>query len=82
LIEIIIHVKNRIYNPIINKIPYEVLLDKKSFINFFKILNFLNYTLIFKEIKFNSKIIKKTNKETFINYISQNNFKLYILFNK
>jgi hypothetical protein len=82
LVKTIIYIKNRIYNPIINKTPYKALFDKKLFINYFKILDFLNYILIFKEIKPNNKIIEKTNKKIFINYISQNNFKLYIPFNR
>jgi hypothetical protein len=57
--KIIVYIKNQTYNPIINKKIYKVLLDKNLFINYFKILNFLNYILIFKKI----------NKGIFINYI-------------
>jgi hypothetical protein len=70
LVKTIIYIKNRIYNPIINKIPYETLLNKKLFISYFKILNFLNYILIFKKIRSNNKIVKKVNRKIFINYIS------------
>jgi BioD-like phosphotransacetylase family protein len=63
--EVIIYIKNRIYNLIINKTPYKVLFDKKLIINYFKILDFLNYILIFKKIKPNNKI----NRKFSINYI-------------
>jgi hypothetical protein len=70
LVETIIYIKNRIYNPIINKTPYKALFDKKPFIGYFKVLDFLSYTLISKEIRPNSKIIEKTNRRIFIDYIS------------
>jgi transposase InsO family protein len=48
IIQAIIYVKNRTYNSIINKTPYEELLKKKPNIDYFRVLGSLTYTLILK----------------------------------
>jgi hypothetical protein len=82
IIQAIIHVKNRTYNSIINKTPYEELLKKKPNIDYFRVLGSLTYTLIPKEVRPKGKIIKKSNRGIFIGYESDNNFLVYIPFNQ
>jgi hypothetical protein len=78
LIEAIIHIKNKIYNLIIKKTPYEELLKKKLYIKYFRVLGSLTYTLIPKETRPNSKIVEKANRGIFISYESDNNFLVYL----
>ena len=81
LIEAIIHVKNRTYNPVVQKTPYEELLNKKPNIKYFRVLGSLTYTLIPKETRPKGKIVDKANKGIFISYKSDNNFLVYLLSN-
>ena len=49
IVQAIAHIKNRTYNPIINKTPYEALIGSKPNIAYIRILGSLAYTLISKE---------------------------------
>jgi hypothetical protein len=76
--QVIIYVKNRTYNSIIDKTTYEELFKKKPNIDYFRVLGFLTYTLIPKKLRPKRKIIKKSNRGIFISYKSDNNFLVYI----
>ena len=65
----------------VQKTPYEELINKKPYIRYFRVLGSLAYTLIPKETRLNSKIVNKANRGIFINYKSNNNFLVYLLFN-
>ncbi|TVY46325.1 hypothetical protein LCER1_G008261 [Lachnellula cervina] len=74
----IIHIKNRTYNSIINKTPFEALTDKKPFIGYIKILGSLVYTLVPKETRKQGKLSEKGNKGILIGFESANNFLVYL----
>ena len=78
LIQSIIHIKNRTYNPVINKTPYEALANKKPYISYIKTLGSLTYTLIPKEKRPNGKINIKANSGILIGFNLSNNFIVYI----
>src|SRR5689334_22999588 len=46
LIQAIAHIKNRTYNPIINKTPWEAIIGTKPDISYLRILGSLTYTII------------------------------------
>ncbi|TVY34292.1 hypothetical protein LOCC1_G008830 [Lachnellula occidentalis] len=74
----IIHIKNRTYNSIINKTPYEALTNKKPQIGYIKIIGSLAYILVPKETRKSSKLSKKGNKGILLGFESANNFLIYI----
>ncbi|TVY12516.1 Retrovirus-related Pol polyprotein from transposon TNT 1-94, partial [Lachnellula arida] len=78
LVQAIIHIKNRTYNSIINKTPFEALTDKKPNIGYIKILGSLAYILVPKETRKNGKLSEKGNKGILIGFESANNFLVYI----
>ena len=82
LIQAIAHIKNRTYNSIVNKTPYEVLTKTKPNIDYIKILGSLAYVLDPKEHRNStSKIGKftyKANKGILIGFRSSKNFLVYI----
>jgi hypothetical protein len=77
LIQAIAHIKNRTYNPIINKTPYEALIGHKPNIAYIKTLGSLAYTLIPKE-KRKGKLDERANKGILVGFESSNNFLVYI----
>ncbi|TVY49982.1 hypothetical protein LCER1_G009162 [Lachnellula cervina] len=74
----IIYIKNRTYNFIINKTPFEALTNKKPFIGYIKILGSLVYTLVLKETRKYNKLFEKGNKGILIGFESANNFLVYL----
>ncbi|TVY47171.1 Retrovirus-related Pol polyprotein from transposon TNT 1-94 [Lachnellula cervina] len=78
LVQAIIYIKNRTYNSIINKTPFEALTDKKPFIGYIKILGSLVYTLVLKETRKYGKLFEKGNKGILIGFESANNFLVYL----
>ncbi|TVY50360.1 hypothetical protein LCER1_G008755 [Lachnellula cervina] len=78
LVQAIIYIKNRTYNSIIDKTPFEALTDKKPNIGYIKILGSLVYTLVPKETRKYSKLSKKGNKGILIGFESANNFLVYL----
>lgn len=77
LLQAIAHIKNRTYNPIINKTPYEALIGTKPNIDYIRILGSLAYTLIPKEKRL-GKLESKANKGILVGFESSNNFLVYI----
>jgi hypothetical protein len=77
LVQAIAHIKNRTYNPIINKTPYEALIGNKPNIAYIKTLGSLAYTLVPKEKKL-GKLDNKANKGILVGFESSNNFLVYI----
>jgi Reverse transcriptase (RNA-dependent DNA polymerase)/gag-polypeptide of LTR copia-type/Integrase core domain len=77
LVQAIAHIKNRTYNPIINKTPYEALIGSKPNIAYIKTLGSLAYTLIPKE-KRDGKLDNRANKGILVGFESSNNFLVYI----
>jgi hypothetical protein len=77
LLQAIAHIKNRTYNPIINKTPYEALIGNKPNIAYIKTLGSLAYTLIPKEKRI-GKLDDKANKGILVGFESSNNFLVYI----
>jgi hypothetical protein len=77
LIQAIAHIKNRTYNPIINKTPYEALIGSMPNIAYIKTLGSLAYTLIPKEKRI-GKLDNKANKGILVGFESSNNFLVYI----
>ncbi|CAL3964919.1 unnamed protein product [Diplocarpon coronariae] len=71
----ITHIKNRSYNSIIGKTPYEALYGKKPNIDYIKILGSITYVLINKN---QNKFAEKSNKGILIGFESPNNFLTYI----
>ncbi|CAL3972652.1 unnamed protein product [Diplocarpon coronariae] len=71
----IAYIKNRSYNSIIGKTPYEVLYGKKPNIDYIKILGSITYVLINKN---QNKLIEKSDKGILIGFESPNNFLIYI----
>jgi hypothetical protein len=81
IVQAIAHIKNRTYNSIINKTPYEALTKNKPNIAYIKILGSLVYVLDPKEIRSKTdlgKLAKKANKGILIGYKSSKNFIIYI----
>jgi hypothetical protein len=77
LVQAIAHIKNRTYNPIINKTPYEALIGTKPNIAHIKTLGSLAYTLIPKEQRV-GKLYDKANKGLLVGFESTNNYLVYI----
>ncbi|TVY49106.1 Retrovirus-related Pol polyprotein from transposon TNT 1-94 [Lachnellula cervina] len=78
LVQAIIYIKNRTYNSIIDKTPFEALTDKKPNIGYIKILGSLVYTLVPKETRKYGKLSEKGNKGILIGFESANNFLVYL----
>jgi hypothetical protein len=76
IITAIAHIKNRTYNPIVNKTPYEVLIGNAPNIGYLKTLGSLTYTLIPKEKR--TKLEERANKGILVGFESSNNFLVYI----
>src|ERR1700712_2768158 len=77
IVQAIAYIKNRTYNPIINKAPYKALIGSKPNIAYIRILGSLAYTLIPKEKRI-SKLDNKANKGILVGFESFNNFLVYI----
>jgi hypothetical protein len=75
LLEAIAHIKNRSYNSVIEKTPYEALYDKRPNIDYIKILGSLTYVLKNKK---EHKLEEKSEKGILIGFESANNFLVYI----
>ncbi|CAL3961970.1 unnamed protein product [Diplocarpon coronariae] len=71
----IAYIKNRSYNSIIGKTPYEVLYGKKPNIDYIKILGSITYVLINKN---QNKLAEKSDKGILIGFESPNNFLIYV----
>ncbi|CAL3969519.1 unnamed protein product [Diplocarpon coronariae] len=71
----IAYIKNRSYNSIVGKTPYEVLYGKKPNIDYIKILGFITYVLINKN---QNKLAEKSDKGILIGFESPNNFLIYV----
>ena len=81
LIQAIAHIKNRTYNSIINKTPYEALTGNKPNISYIRILGSLAYILDPKEVRNKTSLGKfsnKANKGILIGFRSSKNFIIYI----
>ncbi|TVY50242.1 hypothetical protein LCER1_G008511 [Lachnellula cervina] len=78
IVQAIIYIKNRTYNSIIDKTPFEALTDKKPNIGYIKILGSLVYTLVPKETRKHNKLSEKGNKGILIGFESANNFLVYL----
>src|ERR1700712_1000671 len=78
IVQALVYIKNRTYNPIINKAPYKALIGSKPNIAYIRILGSLAYTLIPKEKRI-SKLDNKVNKGILVRFKSSNNFLVYIL---
>ncbi|CAL3971482.1 unnamed protein product [Diplocarpon coronariae] len=70
----IAYIKNRSYNSIVGKTPYEVLYGKKPNIDYIKILGSITYVLINKN---QNKLAEKSDKGILIGFESPNNFLIY-----
>ncbi|CAL3971562.1 unnamed protein product [Diplocarpon coronariae] len=70
----IAYIKNRSYNSIVGKTPYEVLYSKKPNIDYIKILGSITYVLINKN---QNKLAEKSDKGILIGFESPNNFLIY-----
>lgn len=71
LIQAIAHIKNRSYNSIIEKTPYEALYNKKPNINHIRILGSLTFVL---KNKREYKLIEKSDIGILVGFESVNNF--------
>ncbi|CAL3971483.1 unnamed protein product [Diplocarpon coronariae] len=71
----IAYIKNRSYNSIVGKTPYEVLYSKKPNIDYIKILGSITYVLINKN---QNKLAEKSDKGILIGFESPNNFLIYV----
>ncbi|TVY31874.1 hypothetical protein LCER1_G009138 [Lachnellula cervina] len=70
--------REKTYNSIIDKTPFEALTNKKPFIGYIKILGSLVYTLVLKETRKYSKLSEKGNKGILIGFELANNFLVYL----
>ena len=77
LSQAIAHIKNRTYNPIINKTPYEALMGNQPNIAYIRTLGSLTYTLVPKEKRI-GKLDYKANKGILVGFESSNNYLVYI----
>ncbi|CZT10415.1 uncharacterized protein RCO7_10536 [Rhynchosporium graminicola] len=75
IIQGIAHIKNRSYNSVIKKSPFEVLFGKKPTLNYIRVLGSLTYVLINKRT---NKFKDKSDRGILIRYKSANNFLVYI----
>jgi hypothetical protein len=73
----LVHIKNRTYNNILNKTPYEALLGYKPKVDYIKILGSLTYITIPKEVR-DGKLNVKANKGILVGFESSNNFLVYL----
>ena len=73
----IVHIKNRTYNNVLNKTPYEALVGHKPKVDYIKILGSLTYTTIPKERRA-GKLDIKANKGILVGFESSNNFLIYL----
>jgi hypothetical protein len=81
IVQAIAHIKNRTYNSIIKKTPYEAITKTKPNISYIRILGSLAYVLDPKETRTNTDIGKfahKANKGILIGFRSSKNFLVYI----
>ena len=81
IVKAIIHIKNRTYNSIINKTPYEEITGTKPNIGYIRVLGSLTYSLIPKELR-NGKLNNRANKGILVGFKSSNNYYIYIPKNK
>ena len=77
LIQGIAHIKNRTYNSIINKTPYEALTGKMPTIGYIKTLGSLVYTLNYKANR-KGKLDDKSKKGILVGFESSNNYLVFI----
>ncbi|CZT13744.1 uncharacterized protein RCO7_11710 [Rhynchosporium graminicola] len=75
IIQGIAHIKNRSYNSVIKKTPFEVLFSKKPTLNYIRVLSSLTYVLINKRT---NKFEDKSDRGILVGYKSANNFLVYI----
>ncbi|EKD11952.1 hypothetical protein MBM_09882 [Drepanopeziza brunnea f. sp. 'multigermtubi' MB_m1] len=68
------HIKNRSYNSVIKKTPYEALYGQKPYIGYFKILGSLAYIL---KNKRDNKLADKDEKRLLVGFESANNYLIY-----
>ncbi|CZT12082.1 uncharacterized protein RCO7_11759 [Rhynchosporium graminicola] len=69
------HIKNRSYNSVIKKSPFEVLFGKKLTLDYIRVLGSLTYVLINKRT---NKFEDKSDRGILVGYESVNNFLVYI----
>jgi hypothetical protein len=77
LIQSIVHIKNRTYNSIIKKTPYEAITNKKPDISYIRVLGSLAYCLKPKAYR-KGKLDEKAYKGILVGYESSNNFLIYV----
>ncbi|CZS99481.1 uncharacterized protein RCO7_11544 [Rhynchosporium graminicola] len=69
------YIKNRSYNSVIKKSPFEVLFGKKHTLNYIRVLSSLTYVLINKRT---NKFEDKSDRGILVGYKSANNLLVYI----
>ncbi|CZT03146.1 uncharacterized protein RCO7_10055 [Rhynchosporium graminicola] len=75
IIQGIAHIKNRSYNSVIKKSPFEVLFGKKPTLDYIRVLGSLTYVLVNKRT---NKFEDKSDRGILVGYKSANNFLVYI----
>ena len=76
LVEAIAHIKNRTYNSVINKTPFEFLNNSKPNIDYIRIIDSLAY--IFNTSTKKSKLDSKSKRGILVEFKSSNNYLVYI----
>ena len=75
LITAIAYIKNRTYNPVIRRVPFELITKSKPNLSYIKVLGFLTYIL---DKKRPNKLANKAKIRILVSFESFNNFLVYI----